>query len=139
MRTKVFLISIWLIIFLTRTAFSQSKAMVLQATPDEFQQCIDTCLQKFIFDVRDSADYKQAIIPESLWCPTKEILLSSTDTLDCNTPILIYCAYGNRGQTASQMLVDKGFTMVVHLQNGFNAWQKANKPVYQIKKRGRDE
>ena len=129
MSKKVLFILVWFVLFIAASAYAQSKTKLIHASPEDFQICIDTCLLKLIIDVRDSTNEIRAIIPESLWLPTKEALLNSIDTIDRDRPMLIYCSYGNRSQAASQVLIDKGFTTVIHLKKGFNAWQKANKPV----------
>lgn len=129
MSKKVLFILVWLVYFLAVSAYAQSKTKLIHASPEDFQICIDTCLQKLIIDVRDSTDEKQAIIPESLWLPTKQALINSIDTLDRDIPMLVYCSYGERSQAAGRLLIDKGFTKVIHLKKGINAWQKANKPV----------
>jgi rhodanese-related sulfurtransferase len=129
MSKKVLYILVWLLVFWANVAHAQSKVKVKQATPDDFQICIDSCLQKLIIDVRDSTEDIQATIPNSLWLPTKETLLNSIDTIDRDMPILIYCSHGVRSQAASQVLINKGFTQVINLKKGINAWQKANKPV----------
>ncbi|MGE4288272.1 MAG: rhodanese-like domain-containing protein [Salinivirgaceae bacterium] len=129
MNKKALFILVWFMFFLANLAQAQSKIKVKQATPDDFQLCIDSCLQYLIIDVRDSTEDIQALIPKSLWLPTKEALLKSIDTLDRDMPILIYCSYGVRSQAASQVLIDNGFTQVIHLKKGIDAWQKANKPV----------
>lgn len=134
MSKKVLYILVWLMFFGANVLHAQCKVKVKQATPDDFQMSIDSSTQKLIIDVRDSTEDIQTTIPNSLWLPTKEALLNSIDTLDRDTPILIYCSHGVRSQAASQVLVDNGFTRVIHLKNGINAWQKANKPVLIIEK-----
>jgi hydroxyacylglutathione hydrolase len=129
MSKKGLFILVGFVFFLAEPVYTQSRVKIKQASPDDFQICIDSCLQRLIIDVRDSTEEIRVIIPESLWLPTKQALLNSIDTLDRDTPMLIYCSYGERSQVASQMLVDKGFTTVIHLKKGINAWQKANKPV----------
>ena len=48
---------------------------------------------------------------------------------DKNAEILVYCRSGNMSQTASQVLVDAGYTNVKNLSGGLNAWREAHQEV----------
>lgn len=135
MNKKRLVILVGLVFFLTASIAAQSKVKVVQASPDDFQICIDSCLQKLIIDVRDSTEERRVRIPESLWWPTKEALLKGIDTLDREMSLLIYCSYGERSRAASQLLVENGFTKVIHLKKGINDWQIANKSILIIEKK----
>jgi phage shock protein E len=50
--------------------------------------------------------------------------------LDPSKPILVHCAAGSRSRTAIQQLEGKAkFPVIYHMNAGFSAWLKANKPV----------
>lgn len=44
---------------------------------------------------------------------------------DKNTEIVVYCRSGSMSQTASQELIDMGYTNVKNLSGGINAWKAA--------------
>jgi rhodanese-related sulfurtransferase len=46
-----------------------------------------------------------------------------------DTPILLYCAGGNRSALAADNLQKMGYTNVASLTGGFAEWQKARLPV----------
>jgi phage shock protein E len=46
-----------------------------------------------------------------------------------DTPILLYCAGGNRSALAADSLQKMGYTNVASLAGGFRDWQKARLPV----------
>jgi rhodanese-related sulfurtransferase len=48
---------------------------------------------------------------------------------DRNAKIVIYCRSGGMGDTASQTLVDLGYTDVSNLEDGYNAWVAAGLPL----------
>lgn len=48
---------------------------------------------------------------------------------DLDTPILLYCAGGNRSALAAESLQRMGYTNVVSLAGGFRDWKKARFPI----------
>ncbi|MFA6287900.1 MAG: rhodanese-like domain-containing protein [Opitutaceae bacterium] len=48
---------------------------------------------------------------------------------DVNTPVVLYCASGNRSAFAAESLQKMGYTNVASLIGGFGAWLKAGRPV----------
>lgn len=51
------------------------------------------------------------------------------DELDRKRPVLVYCRTGRRSAEACDLLVEKGFARVFHLEGGIVAWEDAGKPV----------
>jgi phage shock protein E len=48
---------------------------------------------------------------------------------DLNTPILLYCAGGNRSALSADNLQKMGYKNVASLAGGFREWQKARLPI----------
>lgn len=48
---------------------------------------------------------------------------------DLETPIVLYCAGGNRSALSADNLLKMGYTNVASLAGGFREWQKARLPV----------
>ena len=48
---------------------------------------------------------------------------------DLDTPIVLYCAGGNRSALSADNLLKMGYTNVASLAGGFREWQKARLPV----------
>ncbi|MGC4074415.1 MAG: rhodanese-like domain-containing protein [Nibricoccus sp.] len=48
---------------------------------------------------------------------------------ELNTPIVLYCAGGNRSALSADNLLKMGYTNVASLAGGFREWQKARLPV----------
>lgn len=54
---------------------------------------------------------------------------SSALPADLNQPIALYCRSGNMSATATRTLVEMGYTDVVDLAVGMNAWVEAGRPL----------
>jgi rhodanese-related sulfurtransferase len=48
---------------------------------------------------------------------------------DLNQPIALYCRSGNMSATATRTLVEMGYTDVVDLAGGMNAWVETGRPL----------
>jgi len=48
---------------------------------------------------------------------------------DKNTPIVLYCRSGAMSTMAAEILAEQGYTNVMKLDGGMNAWQRAGNPI----------
>ena len=51
------------------------------------------------------------------------------DKLDKRKPIYVYCKVGARSAEAAEVMKGKGFTSIIELEGGMDAWTAAGKPV----------
>lgn len=56
------------------------------------------------------------------------LLVDSTGTLEAASPVVVYCASGNRSMVAASLLRHAGFTDVSDLIGGYGAWIAAGLP-----------
>lgn len=75
-----------------------------------------------VIDVRDSASFTGLFFKQSVWLPSKEKLLTFTDSTDRDVPVFVYCAEGIRSVSAMKILIDKGFKEIYNLKKGINQW-----------------
>ena len=96
-------------------------------TVQEFDQILDSN-DPFLVDVHTP---EQTHIKDTdLFIPDTKVATSLDQfPQDKNTEILVYCRSGNMSQTASQVLVDAGYTNVKNLTGGLNAWREAHQEV----------
>ena len=52
--------------------------------------------------------------------------------VDRGARIVVYCRSGNESAIAAQTLIDLGYTDVVNLAGGMNAWKSSGRPVVQV-------
>lgn len=79
-----------------------------------------------LVDVREADEHAQGYIPGSLFIPRTYLEMRIEDTIkDKDREIVLYCASGTRSLFAAKALRDLGYTNVVNLEGGFNAWKNA--------------
>jgi len=93
-----------------------------QITQEAAKEMMDT-QEVVILDVREQHEYDSGHIPGAVLLPvgtiTEDTAAAVIDDLD--TVVLVYCRSGNRSKTASQALVDLGYTNVYEF-GGINDW-----------------
>ena len=93
-----------------------------QITQEAAKEMMDT-QEVVILDVREQHEYDSGHIPGAVLLPvgtiTEDTAAAVIDNLD--TVVLVYCRSGNRSKTASQALVDLGYTNVYEF-GGINDW-----------------
>ena len=68
----------------------------------------------------------QGEIPETdLFIPFDEVAQYVDQLPDKDAPIVLYCRSGSMSTTAAKALVDQGYTNILELDGGFNAWKAA--------------
>jgi len=93
------------------------------------KQMIESNPNLVILDVRTLEEYKEGHIEDTILIPVSE-LESRLDELDPEEEVLVYCRSGVRSATASQILVDNGFSSVYNMLEGIIAWVNEGYIVY---------
>ena len=93
-----------------------------QITQDVAKEMMDT-QEVLILDVREQHEYDSGHIPGAVLLPVGTIIKDTAADMidDLDTVVLVYCRSGNRSKTASQALVDLGYTNVYEF-GGINDW-----------------
>jgi rhodanese-related sulfurtransferase len=93
-----------------------------QIAQEAAKEMMDT-QEVVILDVREQHEYDSGHIPSAVLLPvgtiTEDTAAAVIDELD--TVVLVYCRSGNRSKTASQALVDLGYTNIYEF-GGINTW-----------------
>lgn len=81
-----------------------------------------------VVDVRRPSEWQQGIIPRARLMPLDK-LPSMLEDLDRNRTITAYCKSGYRSSIATSLMERAGFTDVVNVTGGMDAWRICGLPV----------
>ncbi|MBV7533418.1 rhodanese-like domain-containing protein [Chitinophaga sp. sic0106] len=84
-----------------------------------------------VFDVRTAAEFRTGYLPNALQADytRKDEFLDRVKYLHKDQPVYIYCLSGGRSSAAAKWMRENGFTNVVELEGGINAWKQAGMTV----------
>ncbi len=84
-----------------------------------------------LFDVRTAAEYRTGHLPGALQADynNKKEFFDRVQYLDKDKPVYIYCLVGGRSGAAAKWMRENGFSHVIDLAGGINAWKQAGKPL----------
>jgi rhodanese-related sulfurtransferase len=120
-----------------QTATEQFGAIITEASQAGWLQISAEDAMTFIFevepfllDVRRQDEFDLGRLETATLIPVTELAgrLGELPT-DLNTPMIIYCAAGTRGNWALSLLKLAGYTNVRNMSGGFNAWKAAGYPI----------
>ncbi len=77
-----------------------------------------------VVDVREPWEYQQGHIPGAVLMPLGQ-LAARIGELDLEKPVAVICATGNRSQSASALLGQKGFKTVYNVVGGTMQWMRS--------------
>lgn len=81
-----------------------------------------------IVDVRENDERALERIPGSLHLPMSQ-LLQRIDTLQGFSTVIFQCATGGRSMMAAGFAEMKGFSHVLNMEGGIEAWKDAGLPI----------
>lgn len=102
------------------------QAVMIDDTPQEFESNMQG--DYLLLDVRTQGEFDEGNIEGATLIPVSELeeRLNEIDEFK-NLPVLVYCRSGNRSVTASNILLENGFTNVHNLLGGINGWNDYKK------------
>lgn len=81
-----------------------------------------------ILDVRREGEWEAGHIADATWWPLDNFKISAPE-IDRDVPLAVHCKGGYRSMIACSLLQRAGFSNVVNIVGGFDAWQAAQLPV----------
>jgi rhodanese-related sulfurtransferase len=92
-------------------------------TASQLKQQLDAGVSLQLIDVREQYEHETFNIGGELM-PLSE-LFQHTSKIAADKPVVMYCKMGIRSQIAIQRIQEKfGFTNLINLQGGIEAWKK---------------
>jgi glyoxylase-like metal-dependent hydrolase (beta-lactamase superfamily II)/rhodanese-related sulfurtransferase len=76
-----------------------------------------------VVDVREPWEYQQGHVPGALLMPLGQLSMRLGE-LDLEKPIAVICATGNRSQSATALLGQKGFKTIYNVLGGTTQWMR---------------
>lgn len=123
------LIILSLCLFSVFAAAAQTPSATVQK-PGEFEQSISSGKQ-LILDVRTEKEFRTGHLANAMqanWNDSAEFR-QRIQHIDPAQPVYVYCLVGARSATAARWMRSHGFTNVIELEGGINAWKAAGKPL----------
>ncbi len=117
-------------LFFAFTSCKSQQATVSNLSPDEFEKGISAANVQ-VLDVRTAGEFKTGHIKNALqadWTKNKQFA-DRIQYVDKDKPVYIYCLVGGRSAAAAEWMRKNGFTKVIELTGGINAWKAAGKPL----------
>ena len=83
-----------------------------------------------VLDIRDEKDFAAGHLPRARHIPLKELPTRMGEIGKFkDKPVLVTCRTGAKAGAAARLLKQAGFTKVLALRGGVDAWQQASLPV----------
>ena len=92
---------------------------IKQLSPKE----LDQKKGMILLDVRTDAEYGQGHIPGAVHVPLADIG-DKVKKLKKDKEVVVYCQSGNRSIWAIKRLMGMGYTNLINLKGGYNAWKR---------------
>ena len=101
----------------------ENTASYQQITAEEAKSMMDEQPHAVVLDVREQDEYDAGHIPSAVLLPIGTINEETAASVipGKDTVVLVYCRSGNRSKTASQALVDLGYTQIYEF-GGIKDW-----------------
>lgn len=78
-------------------------------------------VQPLLLDVREPWEYERCHIPDSTLLPMGEVSQRLAE-IDSDKPVVVICHHGVRSLQTATFLKAQGFTQLLNLQGGIDAW-----------------
>jgi rhodanese-related sulfurtransferase len=81
-----------------------------------------------VLDVREDGEFRSGHLPGAVNVPVKR-LPDRLGVLKRDKPYAVICQSGNRSRSATDYLVEQGFTGTVSVRGGTGAWARSGRPI----------
>jgi len=119
-----------LLILLTAGALAgaESQPEAANIEPTELSARQASGAAPVVIDVRSAAEYSAGHVPGAVNIPFDQVAERISE-VDAPHGVVLYCMVGPRARKGESALLDAGYTSVLHLEGGLQAWQAAGLPL----------
>lgn len=137
MRIKLFITVLFIVIGLQ--SFSPGEINEISAT--DFYLMINQRDDCAILDASPIKYFNKSRIQGAQSIATSEMIDPALKNVDKESPIMVYCKYGERSKEASNKIAKRGYTNVYELKDGLASWLDKGYPLDKTKrgKKGRSK
>ncbi len=82
----------------------------------------------YVLDVRTAEEFVAGHVPGAVNIPYDQVA-SRLAEVPKDRDVVLYCRSGRRAQLAAEVLMDKGYSRLEHLQGDMPAWAAQGRPV----------
>ncbi len=108
-------------------SFSVPDTVVRDVDPHQAAQVLEDRKDVLVLDIRTPREWQAGMIPGAIGINRYDREFQNLiDALPRDRPLLLYCRTGSRSRGVLQMLVQKGFNQIFHLESGIHAWVQNN-------------
>src|SRR6188508_1257036 len=112
-----------------REHLAATRREIREVTAAEAEQLLGAETRPVLVDVRERDEYEQGFIPGAVHIPRGNLESRIERAVpDRGTPLVLYCASGNRSAYSAKTLAELGYTDVVSMAGGFSRWKQNGHP-----------
>lgn len=106
-------------------------AKAITVPVNEFHEQLSNAKDYQLLDVRTEGEFESGYIKGAMWADwmSREEFSRRIAALDKNKTTFVYCLSGGRSGQAVNYMKQNGFTNIIELKGGINAWNSAGMPL----------
>jgi rhodanese-related sulfurtransferase len=102
---------------------------MMTITPIELKARLDRGEKLRVIDVREADEWALNRLPQAELIPLSEFQKRATEELASDESLVLYCHHGMRSARAQDYLKAHGYTNVLNLTGGIDAWATQVEPA----------
>jgi phage shock protein E len=130
MRSFTSLVLVLLVALVAGSASGEEAEVPLapSISPAELQARRDAGNAPVVIDVRSAEEFAAGHIPGALNIPFAEVA-GRISEVAAPDGVALYCMVGPRARLGEQALLESGYTKVLHIEGGMQAWEESGLPL----------